>query len=240
MLLNMLIVTTDGLPGYEIHDVLGEALGVAQRALGRSGGSSTEFQVPGADAGGGLLETRRAAIAQLSQDAQRRGANAVVGLTFDTVDLGGRAIEVCAYGTAVVARPAVRAADPRTGGQATAGVDGGGHVSGGYPSTARQPAPAVVGRDVTISGTRSSGERTRDGGDHPRPRDSSEHLRPSGYPRPRDSGEQARRAGPVVGRDVTISGTRSTGSTGSAGERSRETSDHVQQIRREPPERSGR
>lgn len=208
MLTSMLIVTTDGLPGYEIHEVLGEALGVAQRAAGRGGGSSTEFHVPeaGSANGPGLLDTRRAAIAQLTQDAQRRGANAVVGLAFDTVDIAGRSIEVCAYGTAVVARPAGQAsrqAGTRSA-PAPASEGAGVHYAGAY--SARQPGPAMVGRDVTISGQRPTAERPpdyRDPGREPSGRDTSDHVRQ--IPRGDRPGNTGDRPAPGM-RDVTLGG----------------------------------
>lgn len=154
ILTDMLIVTTDGLPGHEIHEILGEVLGVAQRAHSRSGGSSTEFQVPGTgDAQRpGLLDTRRAAIQQMTQDARQRGANAVIGLAFETVDIGGKAIEVCAYGTAVVAQRI-----PERGNRPPARP---------VQSPGRTQPGAPVGRDVTISGPRPTGERRRDTSDN--------------------------------------------------------------------------
>ncbi len=39
------------------------------------------------------------------QEAQRRGANAVVGMRFDTGEIAASFSEVCAYGTAVVVSP---------------------------------------------------------------------------------------------------------------------------------------
>ncbi|MQY02650.1 YbjQ family protein [Actinomadura macrotermitis] len=102
----MLIVTTDGLAGYDIRNVLGEVLGTAVQANpGPAGGpsspSSSTFRVTGEQAGVGLAAARREAIERLAEDARRRGANAVVGMGFDTALLAGGGHEVCAYGTAV-------------------------------------------------------------------------------------------------------------------------------------------
>ncbi|MFC5750108.1 YbjQ family protein [Actinomadura rugatobispora] len=108
----MLIVTTDGLPGYEIRSVLGEALGVAVRAdQGSSGpaghpGSSATFRVTGEQQPPGLAAARREAVERLGEEARRKGANAVVGMCFDTAALAGGGHEVCAYGTAVWAEAA--------------------------------------------------------------------------------------------------------------------------------------
>jgi uncharacterized protein YbjQ (UPF0145 family) len=108
----MLIVTTDGLPGYEIRSVLGEALGVAVRTdqgpsapTGQPGSSAT-FRVTGEQPSPGLAATRREAVDRLAEEARRKGANAVVGMCFDTAALSGGGHEVCAYGTAVWAEAA--------------------------------------------------------------------------------------------------------------------------------------
>ncbi|GAA2576599.1 heavy metal-binding domain-containing protein [Actinomadura fulvescens] len=111
----MLIVTTDGLAGYEIRSVFGEVLGVAVQtdqslpAAGQSPSSAT-FRVTGEQPGVGLAATRREAVDRLAQEAHRKGANAVVGMCFDTAQLAGGGHEVCAYGTAVWAEPAKTAA----------------------------------------------------------------------------------------------------------------------------------
>jgi uncharacterized protein YbjQ (UPF0145 family) len=108
----MLIVTTDDLAGHEIRSVLGEVLGVAVRtdqgrpAADRApGASSGTFRVTGEQPGIGLAATRREAVDRLAEEARRKGANAVVGMCFDTVALAGGGHEVCAYGTAVWAEP---------------------------------------------------------------------------------------------------------------------------------------
>ncbi|WP_329520019.1 YbjQ family protein [Spirillospora sp. NBC_01491] len=107
----MLIVTTDGLAGYEIRSVLGEALGTAVQAdQGRAPasdqpGSSSTFRVTGDRPATGLAAARREAVDRLGEEARRKGANAVVGMCFDTAALGN-GHEVCAYGTAVWAEPA--------------------------------------------------------------------------------------------------------------------------------------
>ncbi|MFI0354762.1 YbjQ family protein [Actinomadura sp. 9N407] len=103
----MLIVTTDGLAGYEIRSVLGEALGVAVQtdqargaAPGHSGSSAT-FRMTGETPAAGLAGARREAVDRLGEEARRKGANVVLGMRFETVALAGGGHEVCAYGTAV-------------------------------------------------------------------------------------------------------------------------------------------
>jgi uncharacterized protein YbjQ (UPF0145 family) len=51
-----------------------------------------------------LAEGRQQAIQRLVEEATQRGANAIVAMRFDTSELGGVWTEICAYGTAVVAR----------------------------------------------------------------------------------------------------------------------------------------
>lgn len=113
---DMLIVTTDGVPGHEIRSVLGEVLATAlQAGQGDQGaapqpGSSATFRVTGERPAAGLAAARREAVDRLGEEARRRGANTVVGMRFDTAAVGG-GFEVCAYGTAVWAEPAGRQRD---------------------------------------------------------------------------------------------------------------------------------
>ncbi|MBE1535030.1 YbjQ family protein [Actinomadura algeriensis] len=108
----MLIVTTDGLAGFEIRSVLGEVLGTAvqpdQGMAPQHGpaGSSSTFRVTGERPAAGLGAARREAVDRLGEEARRKGANSVVGMRFETAPIGGGAYEVCAYGTAVWAEPA--------------------------------------------------------------------------------------------------------------------------------------
>ncbi|TDC48993.1 heavy metal-binding domain-containing protein, partial [Actinomadura sp. KC345] len=107
----MLILTTDGVAGYDIRSVLGEVLGTAVQADQAAapqpghGGSSATFRVTGEQPSVGLSAARREAVDRLREEARRMGANTVVGMRFDTAAIGG-GVEVCAYGTAVWAEPA--------------------------------------------------------------------------------------------------------------------------------------
>jgi len=104
----VLVTTTESLPGYRLSSVLGEVLGVI--ACSRNpfsaglrspdGGSGTEMSQI-------LIQTRGRAIAQMIQAAESRGANAIIGMRFDHRDITSQWIELCAYGTAVMAAPAV-------------------------------------------------------------------------------------------------------------------------------------
>ena len=48
-----------------------------------------------------LAAIRREALARMAAEAERLGANAVVGVRFDTAEVGREMVEVVAYGTAV-------------------------------------------------------------------------------------------------------------------------------------------
>jgi uncharacterized protein YbjQ (UPF0145 family) len=102
----VLVVTTEGLAGYHVSAVLGEVLGVIACSRnpfaaglrspdGRSGIEMSQF----------LVQTRARAIGQMIHAAENRGANAIVGMRFDHRDITNQWIELCAYGTAVVAVP---------------------------------------------------------------------------------------------------------------------------------------
>jgi uncharacterized protein YbjQ (UPF0145 family) len=45
-------------------------------------------------------------IDRLVEEAQAKGADAIVAMRFDTSEMGGNWTEICAYGTAVRARKA--------------------------------------------------------------------------------------------------------------------------------------
>ncbi|GAA1557544.1 hypothetical protein GCM10009678_45670 [Actinomadura kijaniata] len=151
----MLIVTTDGLAGYEVRNVLGEVLGTAvqgaRSAAPHPGASSSAtFRVTGEQPGVGLGAARREAIDRLAEDARRKGANAVVGMCFDTAVLADGSHEVCAYGTAVWAEPSQgRPAQPHDHAKPVAGHQG---PPGGIPAYVEpQPGqPPMAARNLTI------------------------------------------------------------------------------------------
>src|SRR5204862_7457266 len=101
----MIITTMNDLPGYEIEEVLGEVFGLTVRArnVGSQIGASLKSLV-GGELGGMtkmLAQGREEAIARLSEEAESKGANAIVAMRFDTSELGSTWTEICAYGTAV-------------------------------------------------------------------------------------------------------------------------------------------
>src|SRR5215213_4496233 len=103
----MLISTMNDLPGYEIEEVLGEVFGltVRSRNVGSQIGASFKSLVGGELKGMTkmLAEGREHATQRLVEEAQAKGANAILAFRFDTSELGTTWTEICAYGTAVTA-----------------------------------------------------------------------------------------------------------------------------------------
>jgi uncharacterized protein YbjQ (UPF0145 family) len=104
----MIISTMNDLPGYEIEEVLGEVFGltVRSRNLGSQIGASLKSLVGGELKGMTkmLADGRVHAQERLVETAEGKGANAVLAFRFDTSELGTTWTEICAYGTAVMAR----------------------------------------------------------------------------------------------------------------------------------------
>jgi uncharacterized protein YbjQ (UPF0145 family) len=51
-----------------------------------------------------LVDSRLQVIERMVEEAQAKGADAIVAMRFDTSEMGGNWTEICAYGTAVRAR----------------------------------------------------------------------------------------------------------------------------------------
>jgi uncharacterized protein YbjQ (UPF0145 family) len=104
----MIITTMNDLPGYTIEEVLGEVFGltVRSRNVGSQIGASLKSLVGGELKGMTrmLADGRNHAQQRLVEEAEAKGANAVVAFRFDTSELGSTWTEICAYGTAVRAR----------------------------------------------------------------------------------------------------------------------------------------
>jgi uncharacterized protein YbjQ (UPF0145 family) len=93
------------LPGYEIEEVLGEVFGltVRSRNLGSQIGASLKSLAGGELKGMTkmLSEGRQHATERVVEEAESKGANAILAFRFDTSELGTTWTEICAYGTAV-------------------------------------------------------------------------------------------------------------------------------------------
>ncbi|MFI9586536.1 YbjQ family protein [Streptomyces sp. NPDC052236] len=103
---DVLVVTTNDVPGFQVQQVIGEVFGltVRSRHLGSQIGAGLKSMIGGELKGltKTLVETRNQAMERLIEQARSRGANAVLMFRFDVTDAADVGTEVCAYGTAVV------------------------------------------------------------------------------------------------------------------------------------------
>ena len=104
----MLITTSFDLPGYDVVAVQGEVFGLTVRSRNIGAGCMAGLR----SIGGGeipeftklLSQSRNEAMARMVNEAQARGANAIVAMRFDSGAIGQWS-EICAYGTAVWVQP---------------------------------------------------------------------------------------------------------------------------------------
>jgi len=101
----MMVTTTETLPGREVKEVLGvvfgscvqtKHLGKDIRAMGRNiiGGESRAYTEL-------MEESRRTAMQRMIEDANKLGADAVIGMRYSTAQTMVGAAELIAFGTAV-------------------------------------------------------------------------------------------------------------------------------------------
>lgn len=106
----MIISTMNDLPGHEIEEVYGEVFGltVRSRNIGSQFGAFFKSLVGGELRGMTkmLADGRQHATDRLVEEAESKGANAIIAFRFDTSELGSTWTEICAYGTAVQVRQA--------------------------------------------------------------------------------------------------------------------------------------
>ena len=104
----MLIATTNELAGYEIEEVYGEVFGLTVRSrnafsqLGAGLKSILGGELKGMTKA--LVDSRNEVIQRMTDEAETKGANAIVAMRFDTSEMGDMWTEICAYGTAVRVR----------------------------------------------------------------------------------------------------------------------------------------
>src|SRR5437588_10748961 len=101
----MLITTANDLPGYEVTETLGEVFGltVRSRNVGSQIGAGLKSILGGELKGmtKALVQSRQQVIDRMVEEAEAKGANAIVAMRFDTSEMGSNWTEICAYGTAV-------------------------------------------------------------------------------------------------------------------------------------------
>lgn len=115
------IATTDGIAGVRIAQSLGVVVGLAIRSRGIGGNIMAGLEALGNDGAldeyrTDLTAIRHEALARLAAAADGLGATAVVGVRFDSAEVGHEMVEIVAYGTAVVLQdpqdPALHPAHP--------------------------------------------------------------------------------------------------------------------------------
>ncbi|MHC1627986.1 MAG: YbjQ family protein [Candidatus Nezhaarchaeales archaeon] len=102
---DIIVVTTDFVPGYEVEKVLGVVMGSTVRArhIGRDIKAALKNIVGGEikDYTELLEDARREAMNRMIKQAKELGADAVINLRFMTSMVTTGAAEILAYGTAV-------------------------------------------------------------------------------------------------------------------------------------------
>ncbi len=103
---DVVMVTTNYVPGKKITKVIGTIWGITVRSRGLGGNIMAGLR---SIAGGEIKEyskmlsdARNTAMERLRDAAKQLGANAVVEMRFDSSDIGQVMTEIVAYGTAVV------------------------------------------------------------------------------------------------------------------------------------------
>jgi uncharacterized protein YbjQ (UPF0145 family) len=106
----MIVTTMNDIPGYEIDEVFGEVMGltVRSRNIGSQIGAQLKSIIGGELKGmtTALIDSRQQVLERMVQEAESKGANAIVAMRFDTSEMGPQWTEICAYGTAVRAHKA--------------------------------------------------------------------------------------------------------------------------------------
>src|ERR1041385_6006250 len=99
----ILVVTTNDAPGYEVVKVYGEVFGLMVRSRNLISNIGAGLKaIVGGEIGAYtklLSDSRVEAMERMKKAAAEKGANAVLMMRFDTGDIGNSMNEVAAYGT---------------------------------------------------------------------------------------------------------------------------------------------
>ncbi|MCX8180511.1 MAG: YbjQ family protein [Thermofilaceae archaeon] len=105
----MLLSTTHSIPGYRVTRVLGVVTGMTVRTRGMLGRFIAGIEaMVGGRAESYIMELKKAreeAVRDLVAEAMRLGANAVVGVDFETSEVLEGFVVITATGTAVLVEP---------------------------------------------------------------------------------------------------------------------------------------
>ena len=106
----LLTSTTFDLPGYTVEQTLGLSWGLIVRSVGivkgLTGGLKSIRKGEVTEFTAVVDAARRTAFERLVSHAEQLGANAVLGVRFDSSDIGNGLAEIVAYGTAARVRRA--------------------------------------------------------------------------------------------------------------------------------------
>ena len=101
----MIVTTMNDIPGYGVDEVYGEVMGltVRSRNIGSQIGAGLKSILGGELKGmtKALIDSRQQVMERMIEEAEAKGANAIIAMRFDTSEMGGQWTEICAYGTAV-------------------------------------------------------------------------------------------------------------------------------------------
>ena len=101
----MIVTTMNDIPGYTVDEVFGEVMGltVRSRNVGSQIGAGLKSILGGELKGmtKALVASREQVRERMIEEAEAKGANAIIAMRFDTSEMGGNWTEICAYGTAV-------------------------------------------------------------------------------------------------------------------------------------------
>ena len=101
----MIVATTNDLPGYRVVEVLGLVRGITVRSrsvVGTIGGALQSLVGGNLTLFTTLAETsRQEALDLMIRHAEEHGANAVIGMRYDSNEITDGITEMLAYGTAV-------------------------------------------------------------------------------------------------------------------------------------------
>ena len=101
----MIVTTMNDIPGCEVDEVFGEVMGltVRSRNIGSQLGAGLKSILGGELKGmtKSLIQSREQVMERMAEEAEGKGANAIIAMRFDTSEMGSNWTEICAYGTAV-------------------------------------------------------------------------------------------------------------------------------------------
>jgi len=101
----VIVTTMNDIPGYDVDEVFGEVMGltVRSRNVGSQIGAGLK-SIFGGELKGmtkSLMDSRKQVMERMVEEAEAKGANAIIAMRFDTSEMAGNWTEICAYGTAV-------------------------------------------------------------------------------------------------------------------------------------------